>query len=59
MKTVTLRVEAEKYDSLLEILKAFDAEILKETPKKSRRAARGGELPDHKPQSPEGGISSK
>lgn len=39
MKTVTLRVEAEKYDSLLEILKAFDAEVLKDnSPKKPRRA---------------------
>ena len=39
MKTVTLRVEAEKYDSLLEAVRNFGAEIVGEkAPKKPRKA---------------------
>lgn len=37
MKQLTLRVDAQKYDSLLEALKGFDVEVIEEKPKKARK----------------------
>ncbi len=38
MKTITLRVDAEKYESMLEALRGFDVEIVEgNAPKKSRK----------------------